>query len=278
MNMVQKRHLVLVIIMGVAAFSLAAKGPEAEASELKTIQNSVGMTFVLVPAGSFLMGSPPDEPFRNKDEVLHKVTLTKSFYIQTTEVTEAQWRALMGRKWFGRREGGNLPVVKVSWYDCMEFVEKLNRLGEGRYRLPTEAEWEYACRAGSQAAYTWGKTIDCTQAMFGNNSSDSQDCLDYAGKQGLPTDGPAPVKSYPPNGWGIYDMHGNVWEWCLDWYGDYPSDSVTDPKGPPSGSYKVRRGGSWFKTASLCRSANRNFGHLASRYATLGFRLVRESE
>jgi sulfatase modifying factor 1 len=277
MNMVQKRHLIW-IIMCVVAFSFAVMGPKAAASKLKTIQNSMGMTFVLVPAGAFLMGSPEDEPFRNKDEVLHKVTLTKPFYIQTTEVTEAQWNALMGRKWFSRRRDGNLPVVKISWYDCMEFLEKLNGLGEGRYRLPTEAEWEYACRAGSQAAYTWGKTIDCTQAMFANNSSDSRDCLDYATKRDLPMDGPAPVMSYPPNGWGIFDMHGNVWEWCLDWYGAYPSDSVTDPKGTPSGSQKVRRGGSWFKGASLCRSANRNFGHPASRYATLGFRVVREAE
>jgi len=204
--------------------------------------------------------------------------LTKPYYIQTTEVTEAQWHALMKRKWFGRREGGDLPVVKVSWYDCIEFVGKLNRLGEGRYRLPTEAEWEYACRAGSQSPYTWGKTLECTQAMFANNSSDSRDCLDYARKRDLPKDGPAPVKSYPANGWGIFDMHGNVWEWCQDGYGDYPSDAVTDPKGTSSGSQKVRRGGSWFKGAELCRSANRNFGHPASRYATLGFRLVMEVE
>jgi sulfatase modifying factor 1 len=277
MNMVQTRHLIWVI-MCVAALSFAVTGLKAAASQPKTIQNSLGMSFVLLPAGTFLMGSPEDEPFRNQDEVLHKVTLTKPFYIQTTEVTEAQWQAIMGQKWFGRREGGNLPVVKVSWYDCMEFVEKLNRRGEGRYRLPTEAEWEYACRAGSQAAYTWGKTIDCTQAMFANNSSDSRDCLDYVREKDFPLDGPAPVMSYSPNGWGIFDMHGNVWEWCLDWYGAYPSDRVTDPKGTPSGSQKVRRGGSWFKGASLCRSANRNFGHPASRYATLGFRVVREAE
>jgi formylglycine-generating enzyme len=276
MNMVQKRHLIWVIV-AVAVFSLTITKPEA-ASQLKTIQNSAGMTFVLVPAGTFLMGSPKDEPFRNKDELLHKVTLTKPFYIQTTEVTEAQWHALVGRKWFGRRGGGNLPVVKVSWYDCIEFVEKLNRLGEGRYRLPTEAEWEYACRAGSQSPYTWGKTIDCTQAMFSNNSSDSRDCLDDVKKRDFLKDSPVPVKSYPPNGWGIFDMHGNVWEWCQDGYGDYPSDAVTDPKGTPSGSQKVRRGGSWFKGAELCRSANRNYGHPASRYATLGFRLVMEAE
>jgi sulfatase modifying factor 1 len=275
--MVRKRHLIWVS-MGVVALFLSFVGPKAGASSLRAMENSLGMTFVLLPSGTFMMGSPEDEPFRNKDEVLHKVTLSQPFYIQTTEVTEAQWRSLMGRKWFGRREGGDLPVVKVSWYDCMEFVEKLNRLGEGRYRLPTEAEWEYASRAGSQTAYTWGKTLDCAQAMFANNSADSQDCLEYAKKKGLPTDGPAPVKSYSPNAWGIYDMHGNVWEWCQDWYGPYPPYPVTDPKGPSFGSSKVRRGGSWFKGARLCRSANRNFGHPASRYATLGFRLVREAE
>jgi formylglycine-generating enzyme required for sulfatase activity len=169
-------------------------------------------------------------------------------------------------------------VVKVSWYDCIEFVEKLNRLGEGRYRLPTEAEWEYACRAGSQSPYTWGKTIDCTQAMFSNNSSDSRDCLDDARKRDFSEDSPAPVKSYPPNGWGIFDMHGNVWEWCQDWFGPYPTGKVVDPKGPESGDKKVRRGGSWFKYGTFCRSANRNFAHPANRYGTAGFRLVRDVE
>jgi formylglycine-generating enzyme required for sulfatase activity len=275
--MAQKKNLGLIFLVS-AAFSFAFTGVDAAASELKMVKNSVGMAFVLVPAGSFLMGSPKDEPFRDKDEAPHKVTLTKPFYIQTTEVTEAQWHALMKWKWFGRRTGGDLPVVKISWYDCMEFVEKLNRLGEGRYRLPTEAEWEYACRAGSQTPYAWGKTMDCTQAMFANNSSDSGDCLEYADKRGLPRDGPAPVKSYSPNAWGIFDMHGNVWEWCQDGYGEYPSEAVADPARTSSGSRKVRRGGSWFKGVLLCRSANRNFGHPASRYATLGFRVVREAE
>jgi formylglycine-generating enzyme required for sulfatase activity len=159
----------------------------------------------------------------------------------------------------------------------MNFVEKLNALKEGTYRLPTEAEWEYACRAGSQQSFTWGNTNECAWAMYGNNSIKSEECIPYIKSRGLPVDGPAPVKSYPPNAWGLYDMHGNVWEWCFDWYGAYPPQAVSDPKGPDSGAEKVRRGGSWFKDGWLCRSANRNFGHPASRYRTLGFRIVRES-
>jgi len=242
----------------------------------KKFWNSVGMEFVLIPAGTFLMGSPADEPFRNPDEVQHQVTITKPFYLQRTEVTRQQWGALMGGKPFGSRDGDDLPVVKVSWHSSMRFIEKLNAVGEGTYRLPTEAEWEYACRAGSQEAFTWGKNISCGQAMYGNNSLKSKECLEYAKKRGLPMDGPAPVKSYPPNAWGLYDMHGNVWEWCSDWYGDYPQHAVSDPAGPDSGKLRVRRGGSWFKGSWLCRSANRNFSHFASRYRTLGFRVVRE--
>jgi sulfatase modifying factor 1 len=242
----------------------------------KKLQNSFGMEFVWIPAGTFTMGSPVDELHRNRDEPQHPVTITKPFYMQTTEVTLNQWRALMGRRLFGGMTGGDKPVVKVSWYECMRFIEKLNTLNEGVYRLPTEAEWEYVCRAGSQQPFTWGKTIECARAMYGNNSLKSEECLLYIKSRGLPTDGPAPVKAYPPNAWGLYDMHGNVWEWCSDWYGDYPLHAISDPKGPDSGTVKVRRGGSWFKDGGLCRSANRNFGHPASRYGTLGFRVVRE--
>ena len=242
----------------------------------KEFRNSLGMEFVLIPAGTFTMGSPVAEPFRNSDEVQHQVTITKLFYLQTTEVTQGQWRALMGGKVFGPPGTGDIPVTKVSWHTCIRFIEKLNALKEGTYRLPTEAEWEYACRAGSKQAYTWGKTISCSRAMYGNNRRKAKECLEYIKKRGLPMDGPAPVKSYPANEWGVYDMHGNVWEWCADWYGDYPHYAVIDPHGAGSGSMRVRRGGSWFKDGWWCRSANRNFGHPASRYRTLGFRVVRE--
>ena len=181
----------------------------------------------------------------------------------------------MGKRFFGRRKGtDDMPVTRVSWHDCMKFIKKLNAQKKGVYRLPTEAEWEYACRAGTSTAYSWGKWIDCARAMYSNNSMKSGECLKYVKSREMAIDGAAPVKSYPPNAWGFYDMHGNVWEWCIQWHGDYPARAVTDPSGPESGSRKIRRGGSWFGHGYLCRSANRNVGHPASRYRTTGFRLV----
>ena len=243
----------------------------------KYFRNSIGMEFVLIPAGTFIMGSPPGESHRHKGEVQHRVTISRPFHIQATEVTLKQWRALMGKKFFGRRKGtGNMPVVRVSLHDCMKFIKKLNNLNEGTYRLPTEAEWEYACRAGTKTAYSWGNIIDCSKAMYNNSVLESGDCLDYVRSKGLTVNRPAPVKSYPPNAWGIYDMHGNVWEWCRDWYGDYAKGATVNPSGPDSGEEKVRRGGSWFKHGYSCRSANRAHGHPPTRYKTTGFRVVRE--
>ena len=197
--------------------------------------------------------------------------------MQTTEVTIKQWRAVMGKKFFSKRKGtDNMPVSRVSWHDCMRFIKKLNSIGQGSYRLPTEAEWEYACRAGSQTAYSWGDTIDCEKAMYENNSLKAGDCIAYVKKKGMLVNSPAPVKSYPPNAWGLYDMHGNVWEWCQDWFADYATDVRKDPVGPYSGTKRIRRGGSWYKHGQSCRSANRNFGHPSNRLRTTGFRLVRE--
>ena len=243
----------------------------------KAFRNSLGMEFVLIPAGTFIMGSPPDEPNRGSNEIQHKVSISRPFYMQNTEVTLKQWRAVMGKRFLSSRKGAdNMPVVKISWHDCIRFIKKLNVLGQWSYRLPTEAEWEYACRAGGSTAYSWGNTIDCGRAMYGNNSLKSRECLDYVRSRGLPIDQPAPVKSYSPNDWGLYDMHGNVWEWCQDWYGDYMTSAKIDPFGPDSGTKRVRRGGSWFKNGYTCRSANRNHGHPGSRYQTTGFRLVRK--
>jgi len=244
----------------------------------KTFKNSIGMEFVLVPGGSFTMGSPQDELNRDKSEDLHPVTLTKPFYMQATEVTLAQWRSLMGKKLFGRDSGPETkPVTRVSWFDCMEFVEKLNSLKQGVYRLPTEAEWEYACRAGSAGAYHCGKEIDCSKAMFGNSTQRDGSCVSYVKSKSMEVNAPAPVKSYTPNAWGLYDMHGNVWEWCQDWYGEYARTAVTDPVGPEKGTEKVRRGGSWVGERALCRSANRAYAHPGSRFYSTGFRVVREA-
>jgi formylglycine-generating enzyme len=245
----------------------------------KRIANSLGMTFVLIPAGSFTMGSPADEQSRRSNEVEHEVTITRPFYMQTTEVTVKDWRAIMGTRLFFKKKGSdNMPVVDVSWDDCMEFIKKLNSLNEGVYRLPTEAEWEYACRGGSASVYGWGDVIDCSKAMYANNTLKNADCVKSVQSKGLPEDQPAPVRSYAPNAWELYDMTGNVWEWCQDWYGPYEKGALVDPKGPPSGSDKVRRGGSWYGPGHRCRCANRNISHPASRYQTTGFRLVREAE
>lgn len=264
----------LVLIILLVSISLSSLILASE----KTFKNSLGMEFVLIPSGTFIMGSPADETSRDKGETAHRVSISRPFYMQTTEITLGQWRAIMGKRLFGRRKGtDNMPVAKVSWYDCRDFLKKLNARNEGRYRLPTEAEWEYACRAGSSTAFSWGNKPDCRKAMFGNNSLKSTDCLDYVrASKGLAVDSPAPVKSYPPNAWGLYDMHGNVWEWCQDWIGPYPKRKVVDPSGPESGPGKVRRGGSWFKHGYACRSANRTYGHAPARYRTTGFRLVRE--
>jgi formylglycine-generating enzyme required for sulfatase activity len=225
------------------------------------------------------MGSPPREPLRGQSESQHEVTITRAFYMQTTEVTLGQWRKLMGRSWFAffkRRKGpDHLPVFRISYHDAIAFINKLNALGEGVYRLPTEAEWEYAARAGTQTAYSWGDGIHCSKAMFANKRGKFDKCAAYAIQRGLAADSAAPVKSFAPNPWGLYDMHGNVWEWCQDWYGPYEPGRLADPAGPPEGTYRVRRGGSWFGDAEKTRSANRAYGHPDSRFRNTGFRVVR---
>lgn len=248
------------------------------AADDKTYQNSLGMEFVRIEAGEFVMGSPLEEPHRSALEVRHRVIISKSFYMQTTEVTLKQWWALMGKKMFGRRKGAsNYPVTRVSWHDCQEFIKKLNARNEGVYRLPTEAEWEYACRAGTDTAYSWGDTISCDRAMYANNHMKADECIRYVKSRQMQTNRPAPVKSYPPNAWGLYDMHGNVWEWCSDCYAEnYDLKNVKDPQGAGAGMAHSRRGGSWYKHGYACRSANRAYGHASTRFQTTGFRLVRE--
>ncbi len=228
-----------------------------------------GMKFVWVPPGDFMMGSPEDEPGRNDRETLHKVILTEGFYMQSTEVTQAQWEAVMGSNPSYFKEcGPDCPVESVSWEGAQAFIKKLNdRGGDYEYRLPTEAQWEYACRARTETAYNWGNESDCTKANYGNGLFFSE-CKDVnPGKT-------VEVGSYPPNFWGLYDMHGNVWEWCSDWFGYYPAGPATDPLGPESGADRVIRGGSWNDYAGLCRSAFRHHISPDYRYQSLGFRVV----
>jgi formylglycine-generating enzyme required for sulfatase activity len=245
-------------------------GANLSTETFKTVTNSFGMKFVPIPAGTFMMGSPKDEPGRFNDETQHEVTISKRFYMQTTEVTQGQWKAVMGNNpSYFKDCGDDCPVERVSWNDIQEFIKKLNQRGEGTYRLPTEAEWEYAARAGTTSAYSWGNSADCSKANYGNFIL-TQECERNPGKT-------MPVGSFAPNTWGLYDMHGNVWEWCQDWYGSYPSGAVTDPTGPDSGSYRVLRGGSWYYDARHCRTADRGDNSPGDRSSSSGFRLVSSS-
>ncbi|MBT3310970.1 MAG: formylglycine-generating enzyme family protein [Desulfobacterales bacterium] len=256
----------------------------------KSIKNSIGMEFVYINPGTFIMGSPPGEYGRFPNEVQHKVTITKGFYIQTTEVTQRQWKSVMGSNpSYFINCGDDCPVEQVSWEDVQEFIKKLNHMeGENRYRLPTEAEWEYSCRAGSTTViYSGERSIIGRNndppldqiAWYGGNScvnySGGYDCTNWPGRQySCPNCGTNKVAQKEPNAWGLYDMMGNVWEWCQDWEGDYPEGSVTDPQGPADGLFRTERGGCWLYIARYCRSAQRFEDTPDIRDNTIGFRLL----
>ena len=235
----------------------------ATPSTLPTYTNSLGMTFNLIPAGTFTMGSPDGE-------TQHEVTLTQSFYMQTTEVTQSQWVAVMGSNPSYFSGCSDCPVEKVTWDDIQVFITELNTWGEGSYLLPTEAEWEYAARAGTTTAFANGDITyysDMLECNFDSN-------LDVMGWYCYNSSSTQSVAQKNPNVWGLYDMHGNVYEWCQDWYGTYPSSSVTDPTGPTNGSHRVVRGGCWDDIARHSRSAFRNSDPPDNRYNSLGFRIV----
>lgn len=217
----------------------------------RNFTNSIGMKFVWIPPGNFMMGSPREEKGREAEETQHKVTLTKGFYMGVYTVTQEQWKEVMGNNpsWFKGEK--NLPVEKVSWNDCQEFVKKLREKDKKSYRLPTEAEWEYCCRAGTTSPFHFGETISTDQANYDGNY------VYGSGKKGVWREKTTPVGSFPANAWGLHDMHGNVWQWCQDWYGTYPLNDVVDPTGPVKGAYQVLRGGSWQSGPETCRSACR---------------------
>ena len=240
--------------------------------ELPSITNTIGMKLNLIPAGSFMMGSPDTEKDRDDGEHQHKVTISKAFYMQTTEVTQGQWKAVMGTEpWKGKgsvKEGPNYAAAYVSWDDAVAYCKKLSEKESKTYRLPTEAEWEYACRAGTQ-----------TEWSFGDDEGDLGDYAWY--KENAFSAGERyahQVELKKPNAFGLYDMHGNVFEWChdifhLDYYKQSPEQ---DPRGPTRGSVRVIRGGSWISGTSLTRSAYRAWLVTGSSYYSTGFRLVRE--
>lgn len=231
--------------------------------------NTMGMTFVYIAPGSFTMGSPKNEAGRNRDETRHKVTLSKGYWLQTTEVTQAQWAALMDGN-PSHFKGIDLPVEGVSWKDVQQFIQKLNQKQGPQFtvRLPSEAEWEYAARAGTTTAFAFGKCLSTTQANY-IGSAPLKDCK----KEGY-LKKTAPTGSLVPNNWGFFDMHGNVHEWCQDWLAPYPRKDAIDPSGPAKGRYKVIRGGSWRKGAADCRSAARYRYGPKRRSSSVGFRLA----
>lgn len=220
---------------------------------------SVTYKFVYVAPGTFTMGATSEQENPESDETAHQVTLTNGYYIGQTEVTQALWKAVMGSNpsYF---KGDNLPVEQVSWNDCQDFIDRLSDMTGQRFRLPTEAEWEYAARGGNQSRgrqYSGAYSLD--------------NCAWYTDNSGSKTHS---VATKQANELGIYDMSGNVWEWCQDWYGSYSSNAVTNPTGPASGSCRVHRGGSWRSDARRCRVALRNGYTPGNRYNNLGLRLV----
>ena len=233
----------------------SAKRLQTEVEKKADLGKGVNLDIVLIPAGRFMMGSPASEKGRNENETQHEVTLTKSYYMGKYELTQEQWEAVMGNN-PSEIKGVKLPVTQVSWEDCQEFIKKLNSKTTGGYRLPTEAEWEYACRAGTSTAFSYGDSITKSDANINGDNIKA-------------------MGSYSPNAFGLYDMHGNVWEWCEDWYGPYPNGKVNDPLGTANGTHRILRGGSFFYGVSEARSSNRATDSPANRSGNAGFRLAR---
>ena len=246
----------------VVAFSPTASAQTATNLPSKSITLELGngamMDFVLIPSGTFMMGA---EDRRMDEKPVTKVTITQPFYFGKYEVTQEQWQAVMGNN-PAYYKGTNLPVEQVSWNAAQAFLTNLNERVKGyRFRLPTEAEWEYACRAGTTAQYSFGDG-DAALPEYGW----------FTGNGERKTH---PVGEKKPNPWGLYDIHGNVWEWCQDWYGPYPGGEVTDPIGPASGTNIVMRGGSWSHGSRDLWSSYR-FGRFKRDFPfrSIGFRVV----
>lgn len=270
----KKKYLVLILLIFfncILFITSCAQKHIRNSDKSERYTNSIGMEFVFIPPGSFLMGSPLSEHGRDDDETQHRVTLSRGFYIQTTEVTQGQWKQVMkNQPWKGRcgvKDNTDRPAVYISWNDCQDFISQLNKLeNTNKYRLPTEAEWEYACRAGTNTTFFFGNNANETDQLTWVNDYNKNIDEKYANK----------VASIKPNPWGLYDMLGNVREWCHDWYGPYPSAAVVDPIGPGSGERRVFRSNRWNAPISSCRSANRSCienSHVKSS-AHIGFRIV----
>ena len=248
------------------------KGGEPFDTETVMLPGGVPLEMVWIPSGTFLMGAyDGDQDSNDYEKPQHQVTLSQGFWMGKYELTQAQWEAVMDTTpWAGRDyasdEPGS-PAVYISWNDAQSFITALNTLTSKTFRLPTEAEWEYACRAGTTTFFYWGDDPSNTEgndyAWWRYNAYDVNEKYAHV------------VGQKVSNAWGLYDMHGNVWEWCNDWwYRVYTTESVTNPTGPDSGSYRVRRGGSWDNLGNRSRSAFR-YGGPSGTYLSIGFRLAK---
>ncbi len=233
------------------------------------LAEGVEMTFAWIPPGSFLMGSPQEEPEREEDETLHEVTLCQGFYLGIHAVTQAQWQAVMGDN-PSRFKGKNRPVEGVSWEDCQAFLTKLSAREGKRFGLPSESEWEYACRAGTTTPFHFGETLSTDQANYNGNYL-------YNGvEKGIDRKQTTVVGSFPPNAWGLFDLHGNVWEWCQDeyrLYEDFNTMDVLETENIEENA-RVLRGGSWNRIPGFCRSALRSWDAPSDRINGNGFRVA----
>lgn len=258
------------------------QGPDTGTARPRRLTNGLGMEFRLIPAGDFMMGADQDPKevaqqgnteakWLAAEQPGHRVEITRPYYMQTTLVTQGQWLAVMGNDPSCTRGNERLPVDGVSWLDAQEFIRRLNdRERTTSYRLPTEAEWEYACRAGTTTPFYTGPTISTAQANYnGTQAYGSGRPGDYLRRS-------TAVKSYPPNPWGLFDMHGNLWQWCADWFDEryYANSPPRDPQGPATGSQRVLRGGSWDHYPWLARSAYRDHAAPGERFNDCGFRVV----
>ena len=284
----------LLVLLTIGVCACRAESPAGDIASVKKtlapaqlavgdpIRNSIGMVLVPIPAGEFMMGSrlsaaelekrfeSPSDNFEN-EHPRHHVTLTKSFQLGRTEVTQGQWKAVMGTTpWKGQRdvkESDDNAATYVNSDDAVVFCRKLSEKEGVEYRLPTEAEWEYACRAGTTTMFSFGDD----ESQLGEYAWCREDTIDFrlAGEKYAHI-----VGQKKTNPWGLHDMHGNVDEWCQDWNGDYPSGDVTDPVGPDSGSLRVFRGGCWTSFAWCCRSAYRSWFTPSYRNPFVGFRVL----
>jgi formylglycine-generating enzyme required for sulfatase activity len=268
-ELLEQYSYITIVSDGSAWYKVAEFVAVPEVENPATIRNSLGMTFQLIPAGTFVMGSPIDELGRETDnESQYTVTLTESFYMQTTEVTQGQWAMVMNDNPSSFTDCGlNCPVENISWEDAETFIINLNAMGEGSYTFPTEAQWEYAARSGSNKAFANG------DISYTDTADPNLDIMGWYDSNSNAT--PHAVAQKQANAWGLFDMHGNVWEWCNDWYDTYPTGSVTDPGGPSTGSTRVLRGGGWNSSALYCRSAERYSSGPGYRHYYIGLRLSR---